>query len=63
MADQLEQTGDLAWPEFVKTRVLSTITISSVSDRVEFLNHSLLIRLRRKGTVSCLSRSKVLLRA
>ena len=49
MAEPLEQTGELAWPEFIKTRVVAKITRSSVTDRLEFLNHSLLIRLRRKG--------------
>ncbi|KAI8144145.1 armadillo-type protein [Fennellomyces sp. T-0311] len=48
MAEPLEQPGELAWPAFIKTRVVTTITRSSVSDRLDFLNHSLLIRLRRK---------------
>ncbi|KAI9261620.1 armadillo-type protein [Phascolomyces articulosus] len=48
MAEPLEQTGELAWPEFIKTRVVASITRSSVTDRLDFLNHSLLIRLRRK---------------
>ena len=52
MADSLEQSAELAWPEFIKTRVLNTITSSRVSDRLDFINHSLLIRLRRKGTLS-----------
>lgn len=50
MADSLEQSAELAWPEFIKTRVLNTITSSRVSDRLDFINHALLIRLRRKGT-------------
>ena len=49
MAEPLEQTGELAWPEFIKTRVVAKITRSSVTDRLEVLNPSLLIRLRRKG--------------
>ncbi|KAG1308067.1 hypothetical protein G6F64_006326 [Rhizopus arrhizus] len=43
-----ENTGELGWPEFIKTRVLTTITSPSVSERLDFLNHSLLIRLKRK---------------
>lgn len=49
MAEPQENTGELGWPEFIKTRVVTTITNSGVSDRLDFLNHSLLIRLRRKG--------------
>lgn len=49
MAEPQENTGELGWPEFIKTRVVTTITYSGVSDRLDFLNHSLLIRLRRKG--------------
>lgn len=49
MAEHQENTGELGWPEFIKTRVVTTITYSGVSDRLDFLNHSLLIRLRRKG--------------
>ncbi|KAG2194137.1 hypothetical protein INT47_004207 [Mucor saturninus] len=48
MAESQENTGELGWPEFIKTRVVTTITNSGVSDRLDFLNHSLLIRLRRK---------------
>ncbi|KAG2190049.1 hypothetical protein INT46_000027 [Mucor plumbeus] len=48
MAEPQENTGELGWPEFIKTRVVTTITYSGVSDRLDFLNHSLLIRLRRK---------------
>ncbi|KAG0169361.1 translational activator of GCN4 [Apophysomyces sp. BC1015] len=48
MADQQEPIADLTWPEFIKTRVVAAITKSSVADRLEFLHHSLLIRLRRK---------------
>lgn len=59
MADSLEQSAELAWPEFIKTRVLNTITSSSVSDRLDFINHALLIRLRRKGTLSYSSIFKV----
>ena len=51
MAETQENTGELGWSEFIKTRVVSTITHSGVSDRLDFLNHSLLIRLRRKGTL------------
>ncbi|CAO3663041.1 unnamed protein product [Rhizopus stolonifer] len=47
MTDQ-ENTGELGWIEFIKKRVLTTITSPSVSERLDFLNHSLLIRLRRK---------------
>ncbi|CEG70748.1 hypothetical protein RMATCC62417_06588 [Rhizopus microsporus] len=43
-----ESTGELGWPEFIKTRVMTNITSPSVSERLDFLNHSLLIRLRRK---------------
>jgi hypothetical protein len=53
MAEPQENTGELGWPEFIKTRVVSTITYSGVSDRLDFLNHSLLIRLRRKGNIHC----------
>lgn len=49
MTEIQENTGELGWPEFIKTRVVNTITSSGVSDRLDFLNHSLLIRLRRKG--------------
>ncbi|KAI9477816.1 MAG: armadillo-type protein [Benjaminiella poitrasii] len=48
MSELQENTGELGWPEFIKTRVVTTITDSGVSDRLDFLNHSLLIRLRRK---------------
>lgn len=51
MAEPKENTGELGWPEFIKTRVVTTITYSGVSDRLDFLNHSLLIRLRRKGNL------------
>ena len=49
MADLQENTGELGWPEFIRTRVMTTITYSGVSDRLDFLNHVLLIRIRRKG--------------
>lgn len=49
MSEIQENTGELGWQEFIKTRVVTTITSSGVSDRLDFLNHSLLIRLRRKG--------------
>lgn len=52
MAELQENTGELGWPEFIKTRVVTTITNSGVSDRLDFLNHSLLIRLRRKGKLN-----------
>ncbi|KAF7728036.1 translational activator of GCN4 [Apophysomyces ossiformis] len=48
MADPQEPIADLTWLEFIKTRVVAAITKSSVADRLEFLHHSLLIRLRRK---------------
>ncbi|KAI8988374.1 armadillo-type protein [Mycotypha africana] len=48
MAEPQENTAELGWPEFIKTRVVNSITDSSVTNRLEFLNHSLLIRLRRK---------------
>ncbi|GAA5801232.1 hypothetical protein HPULCUR_006676 [Helicostylum pulchrum] len=48
MSEIQENTGELGWQEFIKTRVVTTITSSGVSDRLDFLNHSLLIRLRRK---------------
>ncbi|OBZ91073.1 Translational activator gcn1 [Choanephora cucurbitarum] len=48
MADLQENTGELGWPEFIRTRVMTTITYSGVSDRLDFLNHVLLIRIRRK---------------
>lgn len=54
MAENQENSGELGWPEFIKTRVVSTITYSGVSDRLDFLNHSLLIRLRRKGKTNTL---------
>lgn len=54
---QQEQRGDTSWPEYIKTRVVSTITTARVSDRLEFLRHSLLIRLRRKGTAQDLERT------
>jgi hypothetical protein len=58
MAEPQENTGELGWPEFIKTRVVTSITHSSVSDRLDFLNHSLLIRLRRKGNLYTFSRIK-----
>ncbi|KAI8374572.1 armadillo-type protein [Radiomyces spectabilis] len=48
MAESQEQTGEVTWPEFIKNRVTVTITKSSISDRLDFLHHALLIRLRRK---------------
>ncbi|KAI8639859.1 armadillo-type protein [Parasitella parasitica] len=48
MAEPQENKGELGWPEFIKTRAVTSITCSGVSDRLDFLNHSLLIRLRRK---------------
>ncbi|CEP19550.1 hypothetical protein [Parasitella parasitica] len=48
MTEPQENTGELGWPEFIKTRAVTSITSSGVSDRLDFLNHSLLIRLRRK---------------
>lgn len=52
MTESQENTGELGWSEFIKTRVVTTITYSGVSDRLDFLNHSLLIRLRRKGNAT-----------
>jgi hypothetical protein len=49
MAETQENTGELGWPEFIKKRMSISITNASVNERLDFLNHSLLIRLRRKG--------------
>lgn len=44
-----DSEGELSWPEYLKARVMSNITQSSIRDRLEFIQHSLLIRLRRHG--------------
>ncbi|CAB4435638.1 unnamed protein product [Rhizophagus irregularis] len=33
---------DLSWAEFIKSRALYSFTSSSITERLEFLNHSLI---------------------
>ncbi|ORX44432.1 ARM repeat-containing protein [Hesseltinella vesiculosa] len=40
--------GDLSWVEYIKFDVVSNITTSKVSDRLDFLNNSLLRRVKRR---------------
>ncbi|KAM3583875.1 translational activator of GCN4 [Umbelopsis sp. WA50703] len=42
-----DSEGELSWPEYLKARVMPNITRSSIGDRLDFIQHSLLIRLRR----------------
>ncbi|CAO3648342.1 unnamed protein product [Cunninghamella blakesleeana] len=48
MSDAIE-SSELSWSEYIKNQVVTSITLSSVTERLDFLNHSLLLRLRRKG--------------
>jgi hypothetical protein len=50
-----DSEGELSWPEYLKARVMSNITQSSIGDRLDFIQHSLLIRLKRHGNLSLLA--------
>ncbi|KAI8084473.1 armadillo-type protein [Halteromyces radiatus] len=41
-------SGELSWAEFIRYRLVTNITTSKVTDRLDFIHHSLLVRLRRK---------------
>ncbi|CAB4435369.1 unnamed protein product [Rhizophagus irregularis] len=40
---------DLSWAEFIKSRALYSFTSSSITERLEFLNHSLIPRIKAGG--------------
>lgn len=50
-----DSEGELSWPEYLKARVMSNITQSSIGERLDFIQHSLLIRLKRHGNLSFLA--------
>lgn len=41
--------ADLSWAEFIKSRALYSFTSSSITERLEFLNHSLIPRIKAGG--------------
>lgn len=53
MADEFvpASSSDVSWPEFIKTRLRQNITSASVNERTEFLQHALLIKIKRKGVI------------
>ncbi|RUS20064.1 hypothetical protein BC937DRAFT_86476 [Endogone sp. FLAS-F59071] len=53
MADEFvpASSSDVSWPEFIKTRLCQNITSASVNERTEFLQHALLIKIKRKGAI------------